>query len=388
MFLQHTLSTLSNLQIKPLPNGLDRNKDIIPYILRNFEERFKQADYESANLILLNALKTFPNQQIFYEKYILFLDTVLSNIEDPEKILKILNDSETLTMKAISEVSPTQFASIKRFLDLLKETRAKYLETLYQRIQEKERNKSLEDANLMLRNYAYILATHDKLVSEIILMLRKRLEEESKKEEPSLSLAYETLEIAQTLRNNFKANHVSKDISDLDRLLNTLNDVVGIIEQKYSKRMVEKFFNELEEEKKVLSLQQDWVLFVIFQTLLRKAEQLANSPFVSDEIRREIFYRLYDFQNALQEEQTKRSKQKLREYNRWALDILKRYNESNKEQILNYALEIGKIDTSYLFPEVKIYYDHILSNIVNKLKDRRDIEMFVERMFRQEKKSP
>ena len=171
--------------------------------------------------------------------------------------------------------------------------------------------------------------------------------------------------------------------------IDRMNELISDMERKELKREIDSLYIELHMGEQPYPYIDEAVLSAKIQNLLAKAQRLVNNPLVDDSDRERIYQGMYRVQKAFQEVLEEKKSNNLKEYNRWALNILKKYSQNwDTPQILNYARELGEIDTRYLFTEVNLYYNRVLSKIVEKLKDDDDIRRFIDTMFNQNKRSP
>lgn len=379
--LNQFISTTQMSIIKPQ----DRSS-LVPHIIKQAEVKLSESDYETAHLMILNALKFFPDNPELFNEYDRILSAVISNVEDPQLVLGILNDGETLIIKSISETDPSHFLSLSRLLKLIKDRRSKYLENMVKYIWKLEEEGNIERVNLLIKNYVYIFSSSRELTDSIMDLLLKRLERLSASENPSLSLAYSTLEMAVSLEESLAVN--TGDNTFVKGHIDRMNELISEMERKELKREIDSLYIELRMGEQPYPYIDEAVLSAKIQNLLAKAQRLVNNPLVDDSDRERIYQGMYRVQKSFQEVLEEKKSNDLKEYNRWALNILKKYSQNwNISQIPNYARELGEIDTRYLFTEVNLYYNRVLSKIVEKLKDD-DIRRFIDTMFNQNKRSP
>ena len=380
--LNQFISTTQMSIIKPQ----DRSS-LVPHIIKQAELKLSESDYEAAHLMILNALKFFPDNPELFNEYDRILSAVISNVEDPQAVFRILNDGETLIIKSISETDPSHFLSLSRLLKLIRDRRSKYLENMVKYIWKLEEEGNIERVNLLIKNYAYIFSSSRELTDSIIELFLKRLERLSASKNPSLSLAYSTLEMAVSLEESLAVN--TGDNTSVKDRIDRMNELISDMERKELKREIDSLYIELHMGEQPYPYIDEAVLSAKIQNLLAKAQRLVNNPLVDDSDRERIYQGMYRVQKAFQEVLEEKKSNNLKEYNRWALNILKKYSQNwDTPQILNYARELGKIDTRYLFTEVNLYYNRVLSKIVEKLKDDDDIRRFIDTMFNQNKRSP
>jgi len=360
---------------------------LVPHIIKQAELKLSESDYEAAHLMILNALKFFPDNPELFNEYDRILSAVISNVEDPQAVFRILNDGETLIIKSISETDPSHFLSLSRLLKLIRDRRSKYLENMVKHIWKLEEEGNIERVNLLIKNYAYIFSSSRELTDSIMDLLLKRLERLSASENPSLSLAYSTLEMAVSLEESLAVN--TGDNTSVKDRIDRMNELISDMERKELKKKIDSLYIELHMGEQPYPYIDEAVLSAKIQNLLAKAQRLVNNPLVDDSDRERIYQGMYRVQKAFQEVLEEKKSNNLKEYNRWALNILKKYSQNwDTPQILNYARELGEIDTRYLFTEVNLYYNRVLSKIVEKLKDDDDIRRFIDTMFNQNKRSP
>ncbi|WP_041077108.1 hypothetical protein [Thermotoga caldifontis] len=373
---------LSNAQIFFKPSA---HSSIIPRLIEEAETRLSEKDYETAHLMILNALIHSLNNSELFEEYERILNLVTSNVESPQTVLWILNTGETLIIKAMFEKDPVHFSSIYQILKFIRDKRSEYLENLVGYIWKLEKGGEIERVNLLTRSCMDIFASSKKLAESLIDLFVKRLEHLSESEDPLLGQAYDTLEIALSLEEKLASSMI--EITSIKEKVSRINELVGYIEKR-----------ELEREKASLLASPDiWkykdeseeVLSAKVQTFVTKVQVLLNNPLMDDSEKEKIYQTMYkiqkDYQTILEEKKAK----SLKYYNQWALEILKKYNPNWKtSQIVEYGRELGKIDRKYLFTEVDMYYNYLLSKIIEKLKEKEDITKFVDNMFQQHKHSP
>lgn len=385
-----------------LKDGQQQKPMVTKEVIEYLKERISKSDYESANLMFMQIMKacSYDNNGELYETYKYLLNSIIED-NNIGFVFKFLNESEILITEIMIENPPESFLSFHRFRNLLKQTRLDYLKIVYQKIQKLYEQGAVEEANLILKNYAHYFGDLD-LILKILMLLEKNMSAYAESEELSLNLAYDILEVAISLRDNFKMNNIIKSTEDIDLHINKLNELVGQIEEKVVRKFVNEFSKQMENQKYMLiNNTTDQDIFVTAQIVLDQANQLARNPLLDTGVKKEIYRKVYDFQNHIQLSQLKVQQNKLKQYNTWALDILKRYDsdlrkilneflrgyDSKLKEILIYAAEIGQIDTNYLLPEIKVYYDFVLSEIIKNIKAE-DIQKFVKIMFEQIKESP
>jgi len=379
--LNQFINTIQTSIIKP-----QESSSLVPYTIKQAELELSESDYETAHLMLLNALKFFPDNLELFNGYDRILSALISNVDDPQAVFGILNDGETLIVKSISETDPSHFLSLSRILKLIRYKRSKYLENMVKHIWKLEEEGDIDRVNFLINNYAYILSSSRELTDNIMDLLLQRLERLSTSENPPLSLAYSTLEMAVTLEESLAMN--TGDSTSVKDPIDRMNELISDMERKEAKREVDSLYVELNKGEQLSPDVDEAVLSAKIQNLLAKAQRLVNNPLVDDSDRERIYQGMYRVQKAFQEVLEEKKSNNLKKYNRWALNILKKYSQNwNISQILNYARELGEIDTRYLFTEVNLYYNRVLSKIAEKLKDD-DIRRFIDTMFNQNKRSP
>ncbi|MCD6254404.1 MAG: hypothetical protein J7J80_08380 [Thermotogae bacterium] len=379
--LNQFINTIQTSIIKP-----QESSSLVPYTIKQAELELSESDYETAHLMLLNALKFFPDNLELFNGYDRILSALISNVDDPQAVFGILNDGETLIVKSISETDPSHFLSLSRILKLIRYKRSKYLENMVKHIWKLEEEGDIDRVNFLINNYAYILLSSRELTDNIMDLLLQRLERLSTSENPPLSLAYSTLEMAVTLEESLAMN--TGDSTSVKDPIDRMNELISDMERKEAKREVDSLYVELNKGEQLSPDVDEAVLSAKIQNLLAKAQRLVNNPLVDDSDRERIYQGMYRVQKAFQEVLEEKKSNNLKKYNRWALNILKKYSQNwNISQILNYARELGEIDTRYLFTEVNLYYNRVLSKIAEKLKDD-DIRRFIDTMFNQNKRSP
>jgi len=379
--LNQFINTIQTSIIKP-----QESSSLVPYTIKQAELELSESDYETAHLMLLNALKFFPDNLELFNGYDRILSAVISNVDDPRAVFGILNDGETLIVKSISETDPSHFLSLSRILKLIRYKRSEYLENMVKHIWKLEEEGDIDRVNFLINNYAYILSSSRELTDNIMDLLLQRLERLSTSENPPLSLAYSTLEMAVTLEESLAMN--TDDSTSVKDPIDRMNELISDMERKEAKREVDSLYVELNKGEQLSPDVDEAVLSAKIQNLLAKAQRLVNNPLVDDSDRERIYQGMYRVQKAFQEVLEEKKSNNLKKYNRWALNILKKYSQNwNISQILNYARELGEIDTRYLFTEVNLYYNRVLSKIAEKLKDD-DIRRFIDTMFNQNKRSP
>jgi len=379
--LNQFINTIQTSIIKP-----QESSSLVPYTIKQAELELSESDYETAHLMLLNALKFFPDNLELFNGYDRILSALISNVDDPQAVFGILNDGETLIVKSISETDPSHFLSLSRILKFIRYKRSKYLENMVKHIWKLEEEGDIDRVNFLINNYAYILLSSRELTDNIMDLLLQRLERLSTSENPPLSLAYSTLEMAVTLEESLAMN--TGDSTSVKDPIDRMNELISDMERKEAKREVDSLYVELNKGEQLSPDVDEAVLSAKIQNLLAKAQRLVNNPLVDDSDRERIYQGMYRVQKAFQEVLEEKKSNNLKKYNRWALNILKKYSQNwNISQILNYARELGEIDTRYLFTEVNLYYNRVLSKIAEKLKDD-DIRRFIDTMFNQNKRSP
>lgn len=178
------------------------HSSLVSHIIEQAELKLSESDYETAHLMILNALKFFPNNSELFNEYDRILSAVISNVDNPQAVLRILNDGETLIIKSISETNPSYFLNLSRVLELIRSKRSKYLENMVEHIRKLEKEGNTDRVNLLIKNYAYVFSSSEDLTESIVDLLLKRLERLSESKKPSLGLAYGTLEMAVSLEEN------------------------------------------------------------------------------------------------------------------------------------------------------------------------------------------
>lgn len=303
-----------------------------------------ESDYETAHLMLLNALKFFPDNLELFDGYDRILSAVISNVDDSQAVFGILNDGETLIVKSISETDPSHFLSLSRILKLIRYKRSKYLENMVKHIWKLEEEGNIDRVNFLINNYAYILSSSRELTDNIMDLLLQRLERLSTSENPPLSLAYSTLEMAVTLEESLAMN--TNDSTSVKDPIDRMNELISDMERKEAKREVDSLYVEFNKGEQLSPDVDEAVLSAKIQNLLAKAQRLVNNPLVDDSDRERIYQGMYRVQKAFQEVLEEKKSNNLKKYNRWALNILKKYSQNwNISQILNYARELGEQDT-------------------------------------------
>ncbi|MDI6862531.1 MAG: hypothetical protein QMC97_04025 [Pseudothermotoga sp.] len=255
-------------------------------------------------------------------------------------------------------------------------------------IRKLEEEGNTDRVNLLIKNFLHVFSSSRELTDNIVDLLLKRLERLSALENPSLNLAYVTLEMAVSLEERFALNAV--DSTSIKDRIDRINELISDIERKELNKEVDSLCSELEREQLQPYPDMDEAeLSAKVQNLLAKAQRLINNPLLENSDRERIYEGMYNVQKAMQKTLEEKSLRNLKDYNRWALEILKVYSQDwNVSQIQQYAKELGQIDTRYLFPEVNVYYNWVLSKIVEKLKKENDLKVFVDTMFNQGKRSP
>ncbi|AJC74919.1 hypothetical protein AJ81_10145 [Pseudothermotoga hypogea DSM 11164 = NBRC 106472] len=357
-------------------------------IIKQADLRLSSSDYETAHLMILNSLKIFPDNAKLLNEYDQILSAVISNVDNPQAVFGILNDGETLIIKFMSEAEPSHFLSLNRILKLIRDKRSKYLENMVKYIRKLEEEGNTDRVNLLIKNFLHVFSSSRELTDNIVDLLLKRLERLSALENPSLNLAYVTLEMAVSLEERFALNAV--DSTSIKDRIDRINELISDIERKELNKEVDSLCSELEREQLQPYPDMDEAeLSAKVQNLLAKAQRLINNPLLENSDRERIYEGMYNVQKAMQKTLEEKSLRNLKDYNRWALEILKVYSQDwNVSQIQQYAKELGQIDTRYLFPEVNVYYNWVLSKIVEKLKKENDLKVFVDTMFNQGKRSP
>lgn len=363
------------------------HSSLVSHIIEQAELKLSESDYETAHLMILNALKFFPNNSELFNEYDRILSAVISNVDNPQAVLRILNDGETLIIKSISETNPSYFLNLSRVLELIRSKRSKYLENMVEHIRKLEKEGNTDRVNLLIKNYAYVFSSSEDLTESIVDLLLKRLERLSESKKPSLGLAYGTLEMAVSLEENLAVS--TGDSTSVKDYISRMNELISEMEKKEITKEIESLLAQLRVGEKMPSYLDEALYGAKVQNLLAKVQQLVNNPLVSDSEREKIYEAMYRVQKGFQEALEEKRLTSLKEYNRWALSVLKKYNENWKtSEILNYAKELGEIDTRYLFTEINLYYNHVLSKTIGTLEEEDDIKKFVETMFNQIKRSP
>ncbi|KUK24570.1 MAG: hypothetical protein XD58_1446 [Thermotoga sp. 50_1627] len=379
---------LFNHFINTIHIKLQGGNSLVPSIIKRAELMLSKSDYETAQMMILNALNSFPNNRELLNEYDRILSIVVSNVDDPQTVFGILSDGETLIIKSISEAEPSHFLNLSQILKLIRDKRAEYLENMVEHIWKLEEEGNVEKANLLIKNYAYIFSTSRELTANIMDLLLKRLERLSTSEIPSLNLAYITLEIAAILEESLAAN--TGDISIAKERIDKMSELVDDMERKEIKKEIDSLCAEMKKREQLYSSMNidEAILSAKIQNLLAKAQSLVSNPLVEDSDRERIYEDMYRVQKALQEVLEEKKMSNLKDYNRRALEILKEYSDEwNTPEILKYAKKLGEIDTRYLFTEVNLYYNRVLSRIVEKLKED-DLKKFIDAMFEQSKRLP
>ncbi|MGD9578328.1 MAG: hypothetical protein AB7Y74_08760 [Syntrophorhabdus sp.] len=379
---------LFNHFINTIHIKLQGGNSLVPSIIKRAELMLSKSDYETAQMMILNALNSFPNNRELLNEYDRILSIVVSNVDDPQTVFGILSDGETLIIKSISEAEPSHFLNLSQILKLIRDKRAEYLENMVEHIWKLEEEGNVEKANLLIKNYAYIFSTSRELTANIMDLLLKRLERLSTSEIPSLNLAYITLEIAAILEESLAAN--TGDISIAKERIDKMSELVDDMERKEIKKEIDSLCAEMKKREQLYSSMNidEAILSAKIQNLLAKAQSLVSNPLVEDSDRERIYEDMYRVQKALQEVLEEKKMSNLKDYNRRALEILKEYSDEwNTPEILKYAKKLGETDTRYLFTEVNLYYNRVLSRIVEKLKED-DLKKFIDAMFEQSKRLP
>lgn len=360
---------------------------LVPDIVKQADLRLSSSDYETAHLMILNSLRIFPDNAKLLNEYDKILSAVISNVDNPQAVFGILNDGETLIIKFMSEAEPSHFLSLNRILKLIRDKRSKYLENMVKYIRKLEEEGNTDRVNLLIRNFLHVFSSSRELTDNIVDLLLKRLERLSVSENPSLGLAYVTLEMAVSLEERFALNAV--DSTSIKDRIDRINELISDIERKELNKEVDSLCSELKREQLQPYPDMDEAeLSAKVQNLLAKAQRLINNPLLENGDRERIYEGMYNVQKAMQKTLEEKSLRNLKDYNRWALEILKVYSQNWKDsQIQQYAKELGQIDTRYLFPEVNVYYNWVLSKIVEKLKEDY-VKVFVDTMVNQSKRSP
>uniref|UniRef100_A0A832MML0 Uncharacterized protein n=1 Tax=Pseudothermotoga hypogea TaxID=57487 RepID=A0A832MML0_9THEM len=383
LMLNHFIGATRLAIIRPRDDG-----SLVRDIIKQADLRLSSSDYETAHLMILNSLKIFPDNAELLNEYDKILSAVISNVDNPQAVFGILNDGETLIIKFMSEAEPSHFLSLNRILKLIRDKRSKYLENMVKYIRKLEEEGNTDRVNLLIRNFLHVFSSSRELTDNIVDLLLKRLERLSALENPSLNLAYVTLEMAVSLEERFALNAV--DSTSIKDRIDRINELISDIERKELNKEVDSLCSELEREQLQPYPDMDEAeLSAKVQNLLAKAQRLINNPLLENSDRERIYEGMYNVQKAMQKTLEEKSLRNLKDYNRWALEILKVYSQNWKDsQIQQYAKELGQIDTRYLFPEVNVYYNWVLSKIVEKLKKENDLKVFVDTMFNQGKRSP
>lgn len=365
---------------------LQGRNSIVPHVVKQIELKLSERNYETAQLMILNALKLFPDSSELFNEYNRVLNTVISNAYNPQTVFRILNDGETLIIKFISEADLSYFPNFSRVLKLIRNKRLEYLKKMIDKIKKLEEAGNTDMVNLIIKNYAYAFSSSRESVERIMDLLLKRLERLSKSKKPSLGLAYSTLEMAVSLEEDFAVN--MGDSTPVKNYVDKMNNLISRMEKKEIMGEVESLLVQLRAGEQLSPYMDEAILSAKTQTLLAKAQQIVNNPLVNDKEKEKIYEGMYKVQKAFQEALEKKKLNRLKRYNQWALNILEEYNHHwSTSQILYYAKELGEIDTRYLFTEVNLYYNRVLSKIIGKLKND-DIKEFIDIMFSQSKQSP
>lgn len=379
------LLLVQNINNNQLFLKTSNRSSLIPHVIEQAEARISESDYETAHLMILNALISFPAEPDLFKEYERILSTIVSDIDDPQTVFWILNTGETFIMSALLETDPSHFPNISRVLELIKDKRSEYLEALVERIWELEKEGDVDKVNLLVKNYAGIFSHSSELIDNLMNLLLKRLERLSMSENPSLGLAYNTFEIALSFEENLAASII--DNTFIKEKINRMNELISNMEKKELEKEVDSLCNMLSIEES--RSEDEELLPAKIQSFIAKAQQLVNNPLIDDRTRERIYREIYKFQKTFQGLLARNDSNNLKEYNQWVLDILKKYEQNwEVSRIIEYGRELGKIDTRYLFTEVNLYYNHVLSKIIEKLEKEDDIKRFVYTMFYQVKRSP
>lgn len=245
-----------------------------------------ESDYETAHLMLLNALKFFPDNLELFDGYDRILSAVISNVDDSQAVFGILNDGETLIVKSISETDPSHFLSLSRILKLIRYKRSKYLENMVKHIWKLEEEGNIDRVNFLINNYAYILSSSRELTDNIMDLLLQRLERLSTSENPPLSLAYSTLEMAVTLEESLAMN--TNDSTSVKDPIDRMNELISDMERKEAKREVDSLYVEFNKGEQLSPDVDEAILSAKIQNLLAKAQRLVNNPLVDDSDRENL----------------------------------------------------------------------------------------------------
>ncbi len=383
LFMINQFTSISRSSITRQQN----RRFIVSHIIKQAEFKLSERDYKIAQLMVLSALKLFPDSSKLFNEYNRVINAVISNVYNPRTALRILNDGEIFIIKFISETNPSYFPNFSRILKLIRDKRSEYLKKMVNRIKKLEEEGNTDRVNFIIKNYAYAFSSSRNSVERIMDLLLKRLERFSKSKKPSLGLAYSTLEMAVALEEDFAVS--TGNSTPVENYVDKMNDLVRRMEKKEIMEEVESLLVQLRVGEQLSPYMDEAALSAKIQVLLAKAQRLVNNPLVSNDEKEKIYEGMYKVQKAFQKVLRERKSGSLKRYNRWALNILEEYNQHwNTSQILYYARELGEIDTGYLFTEVNLYYNRVLSEIIGKLKNDEDIKEFIDTMFNQTKRSP
>ncbi|HBT26278.1 MAG TPA: hypothetical protein DEA58_06280 [Pseudothermotoga sp.] len=308
LLLNRFANNIQELITKPQDDS-----SLVSRIIKELDSRLSRSDYETAHLMILNALRFFPDNPKLFNEYDQILSTVILNIEDPQTVFKILNDGETLIIKFISETDPSHSSSFSQILKLIRDKRSEFLENMTNYIWKLEEGGDTDRVNLFIENYAYIFSSSIKLTEKIMDLLLKRLEYLSKSENISLGLAYSTLEMATYLEENLATS--TSDSTFVKHRIDRMNELVSNIEKKEINKEIDSLYSELRTGEQMSPYMDEEVLSAKIQNLLAKVQRLANNPIVGDSDREKIYEGMYRVQKAFQEKIEKERSNSLKEYN-------------------------------------------------------------------------
>ncbi|HCZ05841.1 MAG TPA: hypothetical protein DHV12_01685 [Thermotogae bacterium] len=391
------LATLGVLIALNAISGFYHEKFISSGLPANFasklEELVNSGDYEGANLMVLNLLRNHPDNTQLYDEYVKFLEHLI-RINDITRVRNILNDSTVIITKLLSEVPDQHFNNVYRFASAVQEASEKHLKQLYEVAATWEANGEHESVDNLVNGYVYEITSNQKVCIKFLELLHDRLETLASSATPTqtLDLAYSTFDSAVSLVDGLKNRYPVADYQEIDLIIAEMAGYLNDIEYQYGAVVASETTISLrkmsEEISKLEALDDE--TYARGQLLLIQAHEQLQNMFIHPDQKKDLLKEISNLQDLIVEKKSLDSKSKIKEYNRWAFNMLKTIDPEKvrKDGYLNlYANFLGEIDKNYLYPEVAIYYDHLMSKLIEKMRTE-EIEKFVEKMLSQEKRQP
>jgi len=378
-------------------SGFYHEKFISSELPANFasklEELVNSGDYEGANLMVLNLLRNHPDNTDLYDEYVKFLEHLIS-IDDITRVRNILNDSTAIITKLLSEVPDQHFGNVYRFASAVREASEKHLNRLYEVAATWEANGEHENVDNLVSGYVYEIASDQKACAKFLKLLHDRLEALTSSGTPTqtLDLAYSTFDSAVSLIDGFKNRYPFEDSQDIDPIIAEMAGFLNEIEYQYGAVVASETIASLQRMSEEISGLEalDDETYARGQLLLIQANEQLQNVFTYPDQKKAILREISNLQDLIVEKKSLNDRNRIREYNQWAFDTLRIIDPKkakNDDYLHLYATCLGEIDKNYLYPEVAIYYDHLMSKLIEKMSSK-DIEKFVEKMLSQKKRQP